>query len=192
VNAMDIVVMMRALGLSVPRSLYNTRTDRELSRKNLRVDCRRCLQCLTALPVRARPDQRFCCRPCHTAWWRNHGSVRSFERRHGKAGIAVILAMQSEFLTGDTIPDRRLMRRRRGKDGRFCRLSDVPVKPPESPMRWDDYKKLHNLDQRLEPIEPRPKRRHGVGCRYKPMGKSKQSSSARDYGLPPRGSQWSA
>ena len=105
------------------------------------------------------------------------------------------LSANSEVLTGDAIPERRpVRRRRRGKDGRFCR---APVKPAEAAgprLSWEEYKKLHGLDQPTNKSEPMecPKRQHGIGCRYKPMGKAKQSPSARDYGSVPKGSHWAA
>jgi len=132
--------------------------------------CRRCLQCLVPLPPRARPDRRFYCEPCHAAWWRRHGGVRKFEARYGAEGLAVILSLQREFLTGEPIPRPRPIRRHlRGKDGRFWR----PQPAPEGPrLTWNEYKALHGLDRRDErkPAEPPKKRRHGPGCRYKPMG----------------------
>src|SRR5215467_748257 len=176
-GADDCATMARVgveMGLKIPSWMNNTRTVREFSKKNLRVDCRRCLQCLVPLPPRARPDRRFCCAPCHTAWWRRHGGVRAFEHRHDAEGIVRALSFHSEFLTGEAIPERRpLRRRRRGKDGRFC---CAPIEPAEAigpRLTWEEYKKLHGLDQPAKKSEPmeRPKRRHGVGCRYKPWGK---------------------
>ena len=76
-----------AVGVKLPRSMNNSRTEREFFDKKGSMGVyfgRRCLQCLTALPIRARKDQRFCCNACKCASWRFIGGIGEFEHRYGE------------------------------------------------------------------------------------------------------------
>jgi len=195
-----------AVGVKLPRSMNNSRTEREFFDKKGSMGVyfgRRCLQCLTALPVRARKDQRFCCNACKCASWRFIGGIREFEHRYGEGAvlhraqrwaIALIGGRLGDMTDGHDLIYRRSPHEAAARRKRIYGSARYKPRQPGE-MTWVEYKAQMERDEaakKLEPFAGKPKkRRAGPGCRYKPAA-PKWKPAARDVDTTFRGSSWSA
>jgi hypothetical protein len=196
--------------LNLPPEFNNSRIPREFSQARASEYLGpRCLQCLEPLPLKCRANKRFCCRPCHSAWWRRMGGVRVFERVRGQEALERVMRVHVKYMFGWStmdgwrtaardLPFIKTRRERIAARKKAERALKARGLPDPSGFTWSQYKALIEERERAEKAtkkaQPvvRKKRRHGSGCRYKPMGKPPKPVPHEITSPPLRGSHWAA